>query len=423
MANVTFDLRGDMLDARYAPGGAAHEQFASNFVTQVNAVGTGIIGAGYLDMDHGISQNQGLVFHGKGSVSTNNKMSVLIRCAFGQNTGNIAIWGITPPGYGYNGTAGALIDSTHIYQEAENYGAGSDLLVNIGTWTPVVDQYYDIVMLYDMSTASGNHCKIYVDNVLISAANGGVWPNPRLVDAMNIMVGPSPYQGASFTRIKVNEFVIWDDIINPSSVVLDSGSGPLNGQSRTSFVASAALDGGLFTDPGVTHVQTGTTYEFAGVLQTGTFAGGTTTDPGINNVLNGVAYEINGGNLTGVYVSPTVGNVKVGINYGVNGTSQIGTYDGSDRWTDPGVANVRLGIAYEADSTTNNRTGTLIVPSPANVLVGVGTDNTVGTFTTPTAGQIASAVWEEPTSSHTTAHTFGWFVKKLLTVAKFLGLK
>lgn len=40
-----------------------------------------------------------------------------------------------------------------------------------------------------------------------------------------------------------------------------------------------------------------------------------------------------------------------------------------------------------------------------------------------TPAQIAQAVWDEPLSLHTTSGSFGVFVKKLLSVAKFLGLK
>lgn len=36
---------------------------------------------------------------------------------------------------------------------------------------------------------------------------------------------------------------------------------------------------------------------------------------------------------------------------------------------------------------------------------------------------IADAVWDEATADHTSATAFGGFVQKLLTVAKFLGLK
>jgi hypothetical protein len=36
---------------------------------------------------------------------------------------------------------------------------------------------------------------------------------------------------------------------------------------------------------------------------------------------------------------------------------------------------------------------------------------------------IEDAVWNAPLADHTTSGTFGWFIKKLLTVGKFLGLK
>lgn len=41
----------------------------------------------------------------------------------------------------------------------------------------------------------------------------------------------------------------------------------------------------------------------------------------------------------------------------------------------------------------------------------------------PTAAQIAERVWDEDMADHTTAGTFGFFVQKLLTFAKFLGTK
>ncbi len=41
----------------------------------------------------------------------------------------------------------------------------------------------------------------------------------------------------------------------------------------------------------------------------------------------------------------------------------------------------------------------------------------------PTAGEIATAVWEARLADHTTSGTYGAFVKKILTLAKFLGLK
>ena len=50
----------------------------------------------------------------------------------------------------------------------------------------------------------------------------------------------------------------------------------------------------------------------------------------------------------------------------------------------------------------------VVLPSAANVLSGIVYDNgTTGTLLVPTAAQNASAVWEEPTSSHTTSGSFG----------------
>ena len=120
----------------------------------------------------------------------------------------------------------------------------------------------------------------------------------------------------------------------------------------------------------------------------------------------------------------TAGQLKTGEI--VNGVT--GTYDGSDRWTDPGDDNVEFGIAYKANSTSNNKTGTFVVPTEAQVEEGVlfGGDGTEfeGSFSGGvTAAEIADAVWDEVMSGHTTSGTFGAFVQKLLTVAKFLGLK
>ncbi len=41
----------------------------------------------------------------------------------------------------------------------------------------------------------------------------------------------------------------------------------------------------------------------------------------------------------------------------------------------------------------------------------------------PTADEIAEAVWDRELVDHTTSGTFGFFVQKLLSVAKFLGLQ
>ncbi len=46
-----------------------------------------------------------------------------------------------------------------------------------------------------------------------------------------------------------------------------------------------------------------------------------------------------------------------------------------------------------------------------------------GSPTVPTAAEIADAVWDAQLSDHTVGGSFGVFVKKLLTIGRFLGLK
>lgn len=61
--------------------------------------------------------------------------------------------------------------------------------------------------------------------------------------------------------------------------------------------------------------------------------------------------------------------------------------------------------------------------TPADVWT-YGTRELTSTPTTaPTAIEVSNAVWNKPLVENNTTGTFGWFIQKLLTVAKFLGLK
>ena len=56
----------------------------------------------------------------------------------------------------------------------------------------------------------------------------------------------------------------------------------------------------------------------------------------------------------------------------------------------------------------------------ARIDVATSTRNSV---TPPTSTENANAVWDKPVSQNVITGSFGWFVQKLLTVAKFIGLK
>jgi hypothetical protein len=138
------------------------------------------------------------------------------------------------------------------------------------------------------------------------------------------------------------------------------------------------------------------------------------TDPGENNVRSGTAYKFASAtnNRTGNVVVPVAGQVKTGTAFESSGGT-TGTYDGSDRWTDPGAGNVLLGIQYKANSLTNNQTGTLESTDPGEptVLAGVtykiNSVNKTGSLAIPTAAQVADAVWDEDITTHTTNNSAG----------------
>ena len=77
----------------------------------------------------------------------------------------------------------------------------------------------------------------------------------------------------------------------------------------------------------------------------------------------------------------------------------------------PAQSNVRQGVVYALGS----QTGTLIVPNPANVALGIGTDNTVGTAVL-TPANVKDAVWDALLSDITTPDTIGVRLKNAATV-------
>lgn len=153
---------------------------------------------------------------------------------------------------------------------------------------------------------------------------------------------------------------------------------------------------GTRRQPVIAEVKIGTLYGPSDTL-TGTYDGSDRwTDPGIANVRLGTAYKANSltNNRTGDVTEPATGTVEVGTTYGTL-SSLTGTYDGSNRWTDPSDANVRFSITYKANSLTLNKTGRLVLPAPSTILTGTPSDTdgaAIGTLIAPDAATIAAAV-------------------------------
>lgn len=344
---ITFAVRGNSFDARYSLGPATHTKFNSGLISTASEG----LSSTVWDLTNIGGGTKSVSYSAYKNMPNGRTFSILMRIApsyTGTPAGSRAFFALGIGG----STGGPYMEFRHdvttgnLTLVGRNEVNTSMFSSNFGAWSPTSGTYYDIVVQWDGTTTS-NAVKCYIDASLQGQQTAAAAMSASWADTWwkALIIGTSP--NITACAYKLDEFVVWDSLIDTTSVGLVSGTGSLNGASRTSLVDVTASDGSSYSDPGIANVKTGTSYTYAGA-------------------------------------------------------SQTGTYTGSDRWSDPGVINVLSGVAYKADSTTNNKTGTLVAP---------------------TAAEIADAVWDESTSAHATSGTFGAFIQKLLTVAKFLGLK
>lgn len=386
---VVFCVRGDSFDARYSSSGKTPALIApvlANVPVVAASAITGVIGGSVLDFDKAIAVTSRYAEYIGRNNTPAKEFSVLIRLAYGSAPGLIGVWSF---GSGVQG----LFNRVMIYNNGATlnfryYDFAGNLRINLsGAWTATIDTIYDIVVLWD-GTTSANAAKVYVDNVLIVQGTSGLArPADDRSNIISIELGCTSFDVAS-TRIKVNEFVIWNEVIDPNSVVLsDLSSAALNGATRTLFVNASSFDAQSYSDPGITNVKLATNYIYAGSTLTGSMVNtspgitnvklGTNfiienstltgsminTNPGASNVKNLTSYIIENSTYTGSLVStdPGIANVRLNTSYIIEGSTLTGSLGASQ---DPGITNVRLNTTYIIDGST--LTGSLSVPTPAS---------------------------------------------------------
>lgn len=307
---ITFAVRGSSFDAYYSAG--FNDGIPSDAALITIGANAGALSGSLYDMTSATAKY--VAWNGQANAGESRAFSALMRLKANYTnspTGDRALFGF---GASRNGL-GPFLEFWHssggnITVHGRNEANGGTFSVaSFGSWQPTSGTYYDLVFTWDGTTTS-NAAKFYVDGTLLgqitaAAALASSWKssyfNPILVGAVHDVYVNNFY---------LDEFVIWNSVIDPTSVGLVSGTGSLNGASRTSLVSVSNIE--LINHEAVS----------ASELKTG------------------------------------VSKIQAGVT--VNGT-----YDGSDRWTDPGESNVANGVAYKANSTTNNKTGTL---SPTDVV-------------------------------------------------------
>jgi hypothetical protein len=422
--SIVFGVRGNSVDARYSSGGKNGIKVGDTANIVINTDASYLSGS---NIGFSGATAKALIWQGRRNTPNGRNISCLIRMS-PTYTGSPASARALFPGFYIGPDRLGRIEITHT--AAGNISvsvvneAGTVIInaVTAAAWSPTSGTIYDLVFTWD-GTTTANSFKVYVDAVL---QGSGITPTAAFTSSWSNEYFNAITFGQTATSVlpvcKVDEIVVWDTVITPSSVALVSGTASLNGASRTSLVDVTSFDGLSYTDPGIANVKTGTGYTQAGVSLTGTYDGSDRwTDPGIANVRSGTAYKANSTSnnrtgtaaiptaanvrsgtstdaTTGTLVVPSAANVKTGVSFD---TASTGTYEGTDRHTDPGESNVRSGTAYKSNSTSNNKTGTAVIPIAGNVRLGISTDATTGTLVVPSTSEVKTGVAFDTASTGT----------------------
>lgn len=358
---ITFAVRGTSLDARYSRAGKTPGRWATvgaNLPVLESTNAPGVIGGSVVNMAQASLAARSLLYNGLENLPAGRPFSILIRLAFSDVSSLQGIFQIGGP-WGGGFTPGQIylfFISGNSWRVAV-FGDDSSAIVNnfaIGTFTPSLSTFHDIVMTCTGDTTA-NGLKLFIDGTLVGqttmGANLPVTRDRNVQKSISLGTVASDVSGV---RWRLNEFVIWDEVITPSSVALTSGTGSLNGASRSAFVEAAAFDGLAYTDPGQANVLSGVQYTFAGNARTGSYVCPAPNFPANADVRLGVSFD-NGGR-TGTLDLPAQADVKIGTAF--DNATKTGTYTGAERFTDVPTSNVVAGYDYRYDSLTNNRTGT-----------------------------------------------------------------
>lgn len=240
---LTFALRGNSLTPLYAydPRFAAYGAGVPSVIADAGAIGGYAIDQGVL----GALGQQRLHFGGIGNWSSVPSFSVLLRFYHYSAATSISLFSCV--GGGRQGTFGQAAfqvsyDSTNLKigmgDENALTGIASATFAHGGLSSAT---YYDLFITGTGDTTSSGF-KVYLNSSLLGSTTASrAWSNPREKIHNALILGQCA--NAPNTYMRVNEFCLWDSIEDPTAILLESGSGSLNGASRTSFVAASAYNG------------------------------------------------------------------------------------------------------------------------------------------------------------------------------------
>lgn len=247
---IVYALRGDSVTPRYLTAASPNYLFKNNAAagTPATASDAGSIGGTVIDLD------SGTYIRAIGSVAGFN---------FSQNAAFSILMSIVPR---YTGTPsvnygffeafriasyfviGHLTTDKLFVRYNDQYGTVSMNTATTSSWSPTSGTRYDIVLTWD-GTASSNAAVLYVDASSFHSFTPSLAADHQSVPFGLFNSGTGSLISSTKTGHDLEELVIWDEVIDPTSVILTSGSGSLNGASRSAYVSVSASDGVAVSSP------------------------------------------------------------------------------------------------------------------------------------------------------------------------------
>lgn len=332
-AQITFHVRGDALTAYRSLGSNAAGAAQGTPAVQSSAL-TGAFGGSVIDL----SGTKAISWLPRLNLPSG-AISILIRFAPKYTGGKSASILNVNNGIGAWCSGIRLTNNGSDQPSLMFRNSNCDIVVNdtysgvtLGT---VTDQFMDLWIVWDGTSGAGK-IKIYTAQngnspTLLVTGNADYAASRDTAVSGSVIMGAEPY--ISGADMLLNEYVVWDEAVNPASF-----------GARTDFIPDTPLDGGNTTDPGESNVLSAVTYYVRGVLKTGTYdPTARFTDVDEDSVLDGVTWKFNSltANRTGTYVEAAPGVVKTGTAFG-----PASAYTGTLTCTNPGESNVNAGTSY-----------------------------------------------------------------------------
>ena len=364
--DITFALRGTTTTAYRSFSGSVPGKHSG---TEDAVADVGAIGGSTIDLvtDGGSGNRHILVYNALNNIPSTQAISVLFRGKLNSFFNLNSMFEIETTG----ATGDQYLGAFHRHdQDQFNYGARNGShgtrANNFKSTVNVLDTstYYDFLVT-DTGDTGTSQIQMFLDTTLITTTTTQTiaLSNPRdILKDRVLRIGQ--YTGINACEWYVNEFVIFEGVVDPTSILLetvgdpnDTSLGSLNGASRTKWVACDAFDGLVSTDPGAANVLTGNDYTFEGVSQTATLVQETWSTITAAEIKSGVNQIQNSTNVTGTYLWNTIpaANIETGINTIQDSATITGTFTGN--WTSITAAQIADGVNQIQNGLT--QTGSL----------------------------------------------------------------